>query len=318
MNVKATQPPSKNGATKPSGGAAEYQIESMNSDAFNTATFPRDWLIDRILVSGQPGVVGGAKKTLKTSMVVDMAVSIGSGTPFLGHFPVPKCRRVAVFSGESGHATLQEIARRVCAARDLSLADCQVEWAFQLPNLDQKDHRLVLNKFLREKKVQVVFIDPLFMCLVSGAKSVSTSNLYEVGPLLWRVAQTCLNAGATPILVHHATKAASKRTTGSDQPLDLDDLSFSGIAEFARQWLLLSRREEYQPSTGRSRLVMAAGGSAGHSGCWAVNVEEGVLCRDFGGREWAVEVIDINASRRGHADERYSKPRRPDPSGRMG
>jgi replicative DNA helicase len=262
----------------------------MDSATFQQATFPREWLIDRILVRGQPAVLGGAKKTLKTSLAVDMAVSMGTGTPFLGHFPVQKRRRVAMFSGESGEATLQETATRVCAARGLSINDCTIEWAFKLPNLDLQNHRVALGRFLRDKRIQVVFIDPLFMCLVSGAKSISPSNLYEIGPLLWRVSRTCLSAGATPVLIHHATKAAGKRVTGSDEPLDLDDLSFAGVAEFARQWVLLSRREAFQPLTGRSQLVMAVGGSAGHSGCWSVQVEEGLLRKDFGGRKWSIRV----------------------------
>jgi hypothetical protein len=273
----------------------EFQITFMNSIAFNHAAFPRDWLIKRILMLGQAGVIGGPKKTLKTSLLVDMAVSVGTGRPFLGHFPVPMRRRVAVFSGESDPRTLQQTARGVCAARGVTLNDCHVCWNFRLPRLCDKHHLWMLHQFLREHKIELVFLDPLYLCLLGGTRSVSASNLYEVGPLLWAAADACLSAGATPVLVHHATKSAGQRTTKSAEPLDLDDLAFAGIGEFARQWVLVSRREPFDPRTGLHRLVLSSGGSAGHSGCWNLTVEEGAQRDDFGGRNWRVQVENATA-----------------------
>jgi len=187
-------------------------------------------------------------------------------------------------------ATLQDTARRVCAARNVALAACDILWSFDLPRLNQRGHRQELRQFLRTNRVHVVFIDPLYLCLLNGNRSISASNLYEVGPLLWLAARTCLDAGATPILVHHATKAAARRSFGSSEPLDLDDLSFAGIGEFARQWILLSGRERFQPAFGRHRRVLTTGGSAGQAGWWDVVVEEGTLKHDFTGRRWHVEV----------------------------
>jgi replicative DNA helicase len=268
----------------------KFRIGFMGSAAYSQARFPREWLIRQVLVTHQPGVIGGPKKVLKTSLVVDMAVSISTATPFLNQFPVPKSRRVAVFSGESDQATLQDVARRVCAARNVSLAACDILWSFDLPRLNQKRHLQALRQFLRTNKVHVVFIDPLYLCLLDGNRSISASNLYEVGPLLWLAARTCLDAGATPCFVHHATKAAARRTFGTPEPLDLDDLAFAGIGEFTRQWLLLSRREPFQPDVGRHRLVLTTGGSAGQAGFWDVVVEEGALQDDFTGRHWDVQV----------------------------
>jgi replicative DNA helicase len=297
--------------TTAAGNEDQDAIEALDSAAFNAATFPKEWLIEGVLVRGQPGVLGGPKKTLKTSLMIDMAVSIGTGQPFLGHFPVPRCRRVAVFSGESDAATLQDTARRVCAARGVSLGDCRVLWGLRLPRLSQKGQRLALRRLLRANKVQVVFIDPLYLCLLDGSRSLSASNLYDVGPLLWRAARACLDAGATPLVLHHATKAAAKRPGDPSGALDLDDLAFAGVAEFARQWVLLSRREPFRPEVGRHRLVLATGGSAGHAGRWDLTVEEGVLGKDFAGRTWQVTVEEAteasDAGRRGRRQRRRSE-----------
>src|SRR5437763_649368 len=113
----------------------------------DSATFARErhslvWLVEQVLVAGQPAVLGGPKKSLKTSLAVDLAIAVGSGTPFLGKFAVPAAARVAVLSGESGTATLQETARRVCQARRVDLAGCDVLWQpEQLPQLGDAGDR---------------------------------------------------------------------------------------------------------------------------------------------------------------------------------
>ena len=60
----------------------------------------------------------------------------------------------------------------------------------------------------------------------------------------------------------------------------------SGFAEFARQWILLSRRSEFDSDTGVHELWMKAGGSAGHSRLWAVDINEGTMSSGFSGQTW--------------------------------
>jgi replicative DNA helicase len=283
-----------------------FPVEAMDSAAFSRARFPLEWAVNKVLMPGQPAVIGGPKKTLKTSLLADMAVSISTGKPFLGHFAVPKRRRVAVFSGESAEAALQDTARRVCAARGVSLEDCAAHWVFRPPCLSRPGHRRALHDFLRREEIEVVFLDPLFVCLLDGVRALSAANLYEVGPALYQAARACLDAGATPVFVHHTTKWTPLCGAGGD--LDLDGLAYAGVAEFVRQWVLVGRREPFRPSAGRHQLVLTAGGNAGHAGRWGLTVEEGVLGDDFSGRTWRVTVGEVA----GEDDHRASagSPRR--------
>ena len=48
----------------------------------------KSWLIQNLWCHQAVGIVGGSPKSAKTWFGLDMAVSIASGTPCLGHFPV--------------------------------------------------------------------------------------------------------------------------------------------------------------------------------------------------------------------------------------
>lgn len=287
---KSTKPESPKKTPKESTNEEKPRFKLIDSQEFNELKCDLEWLVEGILVKGEPGVIGGPKKTLKTSLMVDMAISLGTGSPFLGKFAIPKSVPVAVFSGESSKGSLQDTARRVARNKGVALdRHCHVHWESDLPRLLDPGDRRALRETLRDAKIKVVFLDPLYLCLRGGKQSVSASNLYEVGPALRQVARACLAAGATPVLLHHATKTAGKTADG-EKPLDLDGLAFAGIGEFVRQWVLLNRTEEYDVGSGRHRLLMSAGGSAGHSDCWRVDVDEGLLKADFGGRKWHVTI----------------------------
>jgi hypothetical protein len=267
-----------------------FVFNAMTSAQFASRAYHRRYLVERILVADEPAVIGGPKKSLKTSLAVDLAISLGSGTPFLGHFAVPLRQRTLVLSGESGDATIQELAQRVCAARRIHLACCDVLWQFDLPNVGNPGDRDDLQNAICDAKADVVIIDPLYLCLLAGTHGVSASNLYQVGPLLHDLARACLRGGATPILVHNSTTHAGKAKDDAAKPMELDDLAFSGIGEFARQWLLISRVGEFSPDAGQHDLILNVGGSAGHAGHWRLRVTEGRQGADFRGRHWHVEM----------------------------
>jgi replicative DNA helicase len=272
--------PSANGVAAPQ----TFSLDLIDSATFDAADYSLSWLVNKVLVRDQPCIVGGPKKALKTSIIIDLAVSVAGGRQFLGTFYTPAPCRVCVLSGESGEATLQTTARRVAASKGLRLADLPIHWGFKLPQLSDTLHVGALQDALGAAGVRLLLFDPLYLALLAGQgpDGASASNLYQMGPLLLSVARACLDVGCTPALVHHF-KLTRKDTYAEPQP---EDLAFAGVQEFARQWILLGRRSPFDPDCpdGKHELWLSAGGSAGHSLLRAVDVCEVKLGDDFGGR----------------------------------
>jgi RecA-family ATPase len=199
----------------------------------------------------------------------------------------PKSRKsekvnVAFWTGESGGATIKETAMRICKSKGIPYAE-QAYISLTLPHLYDPDHLTAMEKLIREHELEVLIIDPLYLCLLDQANSGGASNLFTMGSALSPIAEICNRTGCTIGLIHHFRK-----TGGDDKenPCDLSELSQAGCAEFARQWIMLQRMGKYK-SDGRHELYMRAGGSFGHSGLYGVYVEEGLLKE---GRKWDVEI----------------------------
>ncbi|MFO0938319.1 MAG: AAA family ATPase [Gemmataceae bacterium] len=259
------------------------RFEFIDSAAFAEGDYRAEWLIKGVLVKGEPAVAAGASKSLKTTICgVDLGVSLASGTPFLGRFSVPNAVHVAIASGESGARTLQETAKRICQAKGFTLESLgpKLQWCFSVPILSDGAAMTEFVDGLAERGVQACIIDPLYLAL----GSIDAKNMFEVGGVLRVVSVMLAGKGISPIVLHHAN-----RRNNTFDPMELTDIAYSGCDQFARQFLLLSRREKYLMD-GNHRLWLKIGGSAGHGGLFGVDVCEGITGDDFGGRRWEVRV----------------------------
>jgi hypothetical protein len=113
-----------------------------------------------------------------------------------------------------------------------------------------------------------VAIDPAYLAI----RGEDARNLFAMGALLRPLAELCNETGCAILIVHHCKRT---RLTPGD-PATLDDIAWSGFAEFSAQWLLLSRRRRFDPDTGHHELWFSAGGRAGHHGLCALDVDEGI------------------------------------------
>jgi len=260
--------------------------------------FETRFLVERILVDRQPMVVGGPMKAMKTTFVMALAYSLATATKLFGEFRVPEAQTVGVMSGESGKPTLKEILQRLARHNDLdpaglsSLIICD-----KVPQLADLQHLDSVRALIYDFALTVLVVDPVYMTMEGG----DAGNIFAQGRILRGVAELCQDCGATLILCHHSVKAGSV----THEPLELSSLAWAGFAEFARQWVLLNRREAYVPGSGQHRLWLSAGGSMGHGGRWAVNLDEGEF-RPGVLRDWQVKVLTPDDARQGMQDQKQA------------
>ena len=243
------------------------------------ADFDLQWDIEGVMVSGQPLILGGSFKTLKSSMVAEGAIALATGGLFLNKYQCNK-RKVAVMSGESGLPTIQNTAKRIAHSKGVELEDLDIIWTEDLPRMGDPVRLNQLSLDLKEHGVQVLFVDPAYMTMPGK----DAANLIIQGELLASLNNVCKAHGITLVLAHHVTRAAGK----GKKDVDLADLAWSGFSEFARQWWIITRREKYVDGTGEHRLSMKVGGSMGHSLQINIDIREGV----YPNRVWELRVQD--------------------------
>ncbi len=262
-----------------------FEMNAISATELDQTDYATNYLIDGVLVEGQPCIVAGKQKTLKTSVLVDLSVSLVMARKFLGVFDVAEARRVGFVSCESGLGTIQETFRRVCIARGCVLSDLGgLVVSDTIPRLDDPHCIAALEAFCTENELRVLILDPAYLML-SGADA---GNLMTMGERLAGLNRIASRTGVSVILAHHNKKTRMADGNRFDPP-QLEEIAWSGFAEFARQWLLLGRRSEYEDGTGKHNLWLRVGGSAGHSGLFGLNISEGRRS-DPGGRHWDVEV----------------------------
>lgn len=264
----------------------EFQFTAITSRELATNTYTLDYLVEGVLVRGQPAVIAGPKKTLKTNISIDLALALGHGGLFLTRLNVPSAVRVGVMSGESGAATIQETARRIALSKNWTLENFTgVFWSFDVPQLNNHKHIEALQRFIADYELEVLILDPTYLMMLGLGQDAG--NLFVVGEYLKSIGDVAQATGCTPILCHHLKKSIQEPY----EPAELENIAWAGFQEFVRQWILLNRRVRYDPDHGgHHELWMSVGGSAGHSGLWGLNIDEGTR-QDPAGRRWEVEVI---------------------------
>ena len=263
-------------------------LQSANSLIANPP--PQTYLIDNVMAEGQPMLIGGAHKTLKTSLMLDMAMSLTSGGHFLGKYEVLNPAPCIVISGESGVSTIAKSLSLIAQSKGLSDVG-PLHIGFDLPAMTDPSHMKELESNVKsiapEGQASVLIVDPAYLSLLRSAAGMASSDVFAMGSILHEISSFCSDIDVTLVLCHHTNKQNRKPSLRAPS---LADLSMAGFSEYARQWVLVGRRSEYSYQ-GYHELVCQIGGSAGHSSEIFIDVDEG----STDSRKWSISFPSSRA-----------------------
>ena len=166
------------------------------------------WLIAKLWSERAVGVLGGAPKSFKTWLAVDLALSVASGTKALGCFPVREPGPVIFFGAEDAPALLRERFAALARHRSLTLESLDV-FLLDVPvlRLDREKDQLQLSETIRSAKPRLLVLDPLVRM-----HSLDENSASEISGLLSFLRRLERESEVAILLVHHTRKHAGAGT----------------------------------------------------------------------------------------------------------
>lgn len=192
---------------------------------------PADWLVEPLFAQGSRAVVFGEFGCKKTWLLEDLALSVASGQPWLGHFTVPRARPVLYVDEEMPEMELRRRIRRLASGQGLDEQTLPLRFLshggirFRQP----EDMERLLEQAQREGfNPEVVIVETLRRVL-EGSENDS-----EAVGNFWRSVSPILTAGKTLIVSHHMRKRSAQgindardRASGSTDILAGADMAFA-------------------------------------------------------------------------------------------
>jgi RecA-family ATPase len=120
------------------------------------------WLIQDLWGACAVGIIGGAPKACKSTLALDLAVSVASGTACLGRFEVHTPGPVVVYLAEDALPRVRDRVAQLCQYRGISLSslDLHVVTATSL-RLDLERDQNALDQTLTALRPKLLVLDPL-------------------------------------------------------------------------------------------------------------------------------------------------------------
>lgn len=164
------------------------------------------WLVRSIWAQSTVGILAGSPRAGKTWLSLDLAVSIASGTPCLGTFPVERQGPVLLFLAEDAPEAARQRVEGICRHRGLAIADLDIH-LITAPAL-----RLPLPEDTQKLFATVASIKPVLLVLdpfVRIHAGIDENNAGEVSRLLADLRLLQRTHEVSILVVHHLRKNGS-------------------------------------------------------------------------------------------------------------
>jgi hypothetical protein len=177
-------------------------LEVLRAAEIQTAPEGARWLVRDLWARAAVGIVGGAPKCCKSWLGLDLAISVASGTPCLGRFPVDHPGPALVYLAEDALPTVRARIEALCRHRALDIAALDLHViAAPVLRLDLDVDQQRLRDVLGELRPHVLVLDPLVRLHRLDENSAS-----DISRLLGFLRELQRAFDLAVVLVHHASK----------------------------------------------------------------------------------------------------------------
>jgi hypothetical protein len=197
---------------------------------FDAEHKPITWVIQDIWGESEVGFISGLPKSYKSWVAIDLAVSIASGTPFLGKFD-SKRGNVLLIQEEDPRVVMQDRLVKVAAHKKLIEVNVHNDETFEM-KYDLPDNLFIISNqgftltpewldllemWIEEREIRMLILDPLMMIAGGGFDEFKAFEFMEkvLKPLKRLRART---RSAIAIVHHHlkgSTTASARDMYGS-------------------------------------------------------------------------------------------------------
>lgn len=160
------------------------------------------WLIKDLWGLEAVGIVGGAPKCCKSWLGLDIALSVASGTPCLGHFEVEHKGPALVYLAEDAAPMVRERIQGICDSRYLDIGNLDFH-IIDAPSLrlDLDSDRNKLVNSIEILRPRLLLLDPLVRLHRADENSSA-----DISALLGFLRELQRRFRMSVILVHHMSK----------------------------------------------------------------------------------------------------------------
>jgi hypothetical protein len=223
------------------------------------------WLIDSLWSDQAVGFIGGAPKCCKSWLGLDMAVSVASATPCLGHFHVARPGPALVYLAEDSLSNVRARIAALCRQREVNFADLDL-FVITAPSLrlDLDEDQARLDATLRAFRPRFLLLDPLVRM-----HRIDENSSAEISQLLGRLRHIQREHHLAIAIVHHMSKR-SRAQLGQALRGSTDLHAFSDSAAYLvrkRERIQLTLEHRSAPAPDPFELELADGDDTPHLRC---------------------------------------------------
>jgi hypothetical protein len=237
-------------------------------------TAPLQWLVEDLLLEGGAAILGGAPKTGKSYLALDLCVALASATPFAGHFRALEKRPVVLLCAEDPAAVLAARLAALARSRSRPLEALPIEVIVE-PQVRLPESLGRLSATLARSRPGLLLLDPLIRLHRADENSAS-----EMAVVLDGLRDLARAQKTSILVVHHARKAAAGSSPGTGLRGSSDLAAFGDSNLFLRRLadggdleLRIEHRAAASPEPLHLRLLVEAAGSVARFQAWRPTAE---------------------------------------------